>query len=460
MLGQGALVLAAPVLSRLYDPEAFGLLSVYAAVLSVLLAVASLRFDLAIPIAADPREAFDLLVLSVLLGLGTSAALALVVLLWGPQLAAAMGAAPITPYLWLLPVALFIAGCAQALGSWAVYHRLYPALGRMRATQGVVQATGQVVLGLLQAGPFGLILGDIAGRVAGVEHLLSRALTTLRATELSFRDLVRRARERWGFARVMTAASLLSALSLQVPFLLIPPLFDLASAGQYFLAYRVLILPASLVGAAVSQVFFGEASFRRDDVKRLEDLARNAAASLFAFSIPTYTIVIVGGPTLIEAVFGGQWALAGLYAQIMAPSLIIWSVASPISSLLLVGRREVESLAFTAVSLALEAGAFLIGAWCQSLTAALVFLSATSVLTNGAALWRFLRVAHVGLRQLAIPVARILLLTLPSLALVALVVFLAPGGILPAAALGWMLAVLLSARFSPEFRALLSGSHD
>jgi O-antigen/teichoic acid export membrane protein len=258
----------------------------------------------------------------------------------------------------------------------------------------------------------------------------------------------------------MTAASLLSALSLQVPFLLIPPLFDLASAGQYFLAYRVLILPASLVGAAVSQVFFGEASFRRDDVKRLEDLARNAAASLFAFSIPTYTIVIVGGPTLIEAVFGGQWALAGLYAQIMAPSLIIWSVASPISSLLLVGRREVESLAFTAVSLALEAGAFLIGAWCQSLTAALVFLSATSVLTNGAALWRFLRVAHVGLRQLAIPVARILLLTLPSLALVALVVFLAPGGILPAAALGWMLAVLLSARFSPEFRALLSGSHD
>jgi hypothetical protein len=35
-IGQGALVLASPLLTRLYDPQAFGLLSVYSAVLSVL----------------------------------------------------------------------------------------------------------------------------------------------------------------------------------------------------------------------------------------------------------------------------------------------------------------------------------------------------------------------------------------------------------------------------------------
>ena len=50
-LGQGAIVLAAPVLARLYDPAAFGLLSVYAALLSVLVSGSSLRFDMAVPIA-------------------------------------------------------------------------------------------------------------------------------------------------------------------------------------------------------------------------------------------------------------------------------------------------------------------------------------------------------------------------------------------------------------------------
>ena len=60
-IGQGAIVVAAPVLARLYDPQAFGLPSVYAAVLSVLVAIASLRFDFAIPIATDPVEVAHLL---------------------------------------------------------------------------------------------------------------------------------------------------------------------------------------------------------------------------------------------------------------------------------------------------------------------------------------------------------------------------------------------------------------
>ena len=52
----------------------------------------------------------------------------------------------------------------------------------------------------------------------------------------------------------MTLASLINALSLQVPFLIIPAAFDLRSSGQYFLAYRVLVLPASLVGSAVTLI--------------------------------------------------------------------------------------------------------------------------------------------------------------------------------------------------------------
>ncbi len=459
-LGQGAIVVAAPVLARLYDPEAFGLLSVYAAVLSILVALASLRFDFAIPIAADPDEAIHLLVLSVALALVSSIAVGVAVLVWGAPLAAVLGAAPLAPFLWMLPIALFVAATAQALQSWAVYHRSFPALGRMRAMQGVAQAIGQTALGFVQGGPFGLILGDVAGRAVGMEQLFRSLFATMRSTSLSRRAVVRRARERWGFARVMTVASLLSAVSLQVPFLLIPALFDLESSGQYFLAYRVLVLPATLVGTAVSQVFFGEASFRRADPHDLHELARNVTVSLFVFSIPTYAIVAVGGSGLFETVFGQRWALAGLYAQIMAPWLVLWSVASPISSLLLVGRRERESLAFTAAELGLRAASLGIGAMAHSLTVGLVVLAAVSAALNVSALWRFLRVASIGLRELIRPVGRILLLAIPSLGLVAVVAQVVPAGVLPASAIGWAIALALGVRFSPEPRALLAGSND
>jgi O-antigen/teichoic acid export membrane protein len=429
-------------------------------VLGILVAGGSFRFDFAIPIADDAAEAVHLLALSVILALATSVAFGLVLMVWGGELAAALGAATLTPYLWLLPIALFVATVGQALASWAVYHRAFPALGRMRAIQGAALASSQVGLGLVHLGPVGLMLGDLAGRILGTEQLFRSLFAALRSTALSLRALGDHARRRWGFARVMTAASVLSALSIQIPFLLIPAFFDLASAGQFFLAYRMIVLPASLVAAAVSQVFFGEASHRRADPRKLRDLAKNAAISLLVFSIPTYAIVAISGRVLIPTVFGAQWELAGTYAQILAPSLIVWSVASPISTLLLVGRRELESLFFTAAELVLKAGSLVFGSVLHSLTAGIVALSIVSVFIEVAALWRFLRVASVSLNELARPAARIFILTVPSLCLVAAVGAAAPSGLPIAAAIGWAVALGLAARFSPEPRALLSGSYD
>ena len=459
-LGQGAVAIAAPVLARLYDPSAFGVLSVYAALLSVLIAASSLRFDLAIPLATDAAEALHLLLLSVGLALVTSVAVGVIVLVWGTPITNALGAAPLAPFLWLLPIALFVASLAQSLSSWAVYRRSFPALGRMRATQGISQAVLQAVLGFAHVGSIGLIFGDVAGRFVGIEQLARPIWSALRTTNVSWLAIRRYAGERWPFARVMTGASFLNALSLQVPFLLIPALFDLQASGQYFLAYRILVLPGSLVAAAVSQVFFGEASFRGSDERRLHDLAYNAAVSLFVFSIPTYAIVAAVGPALIATVFGPQWNLAGTYSQFLAPSLILWSVANPISSLLLVGRRERESLMFTAGELALKAGSLVFGSLVHSLTVGIIALSISSVLINIAALWRFLRVASVSLQDLFGPTARILALSAVPLALIILVSVTLPAALLVVCAVGWAVVLLLAVRFLAEPRAFLSGSHD
>ena len=207
-------------------------------------------------------------------------------------------------------------------------------------------------------------------------------------------------------------------------------------------------------------MFFGEASFRRADPKRLHDLALNAAVSLLVFAIPTYAIVLVAGKALITTVFGESWADAGLYAQISAPWLILWCVASPISSLLLVGRRERESLAFTAAELALKVGALAAGAALHSLTAGIVVLTIVSVAINLSALWRFLRVAAVTLRDLVGPGVRIGALAAPFVAVTLVVALVNPAFLLIVCPLAWVAAVGLAVRLSPEPRALLSGSHD
>src|ERR1700733_8679269 len=63
MAGQAVSLLLSPVLTRLFTPEAFGQLSVYNSILSLLTTIASLGLELAIPICVTDIECANLLAL-------------------------------------------------------------------------------------------------------------------------------------------------------------------------------------------------------------------------------------------------------------------------------------------------------------------------------------------------------------------------------------------------------------
>jgi O-antigen/teichoic acid export membrane protein len=459
-LGQVVAIIAAPVLARLYGPSEFGALSLYVAVLSIVVSVSQLRYDLAIPSADADDEATHLTSLSLVIGVVSSLLVGVAVVVLQALAPVGLEDNHLAGVLWVMPLAVLAASVSQALGSWAIQQRQFRRLGRARAAQGVGQAVAQIGLGIVGSGSIGLVVGDLVGRTLGIEQLARPAWRAIRQVPSSIASLAGVARRWAGFAGTMTLASLANALSLQLPFLMIPYLFGLAESGQYFLAYRVLVLPASLVGAAVSQVFFGEAAQRRQDPRRLRALALNATVALMVFSIPVYLMVVVAGPTVISAIFGAQWQMAGDFSRILAPWLMVWSVASPISALLLIGKRQRESLAFTVVGLAAQVAGLGFGAMVGSLTVGLIALSAISALLDVAALWRFLRVATVRLVELIRPASRIVLVTLPSLAISAVVIVQAPGWAVPVAAASTVVALGLAAKVSPEMRYLLSGSHD
>jgi hypothetical protein len=108
----------------------------------------------------------------------------------------------------------------------------------------------------------------------------------------------------------------------------------------------------------------------------------------------------------------------------------------------------------------MKVGALLCGALVHSLAAGLIFLSAATILINIGALWRFLRVARVSLPDLIRPTGRILVLTLPWMGMLVLVGTVTQVGVAVAAPVAWATAFGISARLSPESRALVSGSHD
>lgn len=57
-------VVFSPIITRIYLPEEYGVLTVYASVLAIISISASLDYQLAIPIADDDEKAINLLALS------------------------------------------------------------------------------------------------------------------------------------------------------------------------------------------------------------------------------------------------------------------------------------------------------------------------------------------------------------------------------------------------------------
>src|ERR1700738_4276204 len=58
--GQLVSVLLSPILTRIYSPQQFGILSVYMAILTMLVVVASLRYEIALTLATSEEEAINL----------------------------------------------------------------------------------------------------------------------------------------------------------------------------------------------------------------------------------------------------------------------------------------------------------------------------------------------------------------------------------------------------------------
>lgn len=436
-IGQLLLVVTSPVLTRLFSPSDFGIFSQYIALISLVTVVASFRYELAIPLPTADQIAVNLVYVSLYLVLGVSLLTAVALTVFGNLLTEYTKSLSLTSYLWLIPFSVAGTAVCQVLNYWAVRKNRFGSLSKVRLQQSVGQLVGQISIGWVVAGPLGLFLGDVIGRLVGVAYLAKLFLMDSASIFPGFRKVIESSKEYSRFPLFMSLAALLNALALQMPFILLPTYFDVASTGLYFQAYRTLILPATLIGGAVSQVFFSASSKLKQDPEKLKELTTRLVFSILAINAPLYLGIVFVGPDVFGLVFGQQWSKAGHIAQILSPMILIWSAASPLSTLLIVGNRLKESLIFTTIELILKILPILIGAHYRSLTVAVAGISVFGVILGLLSLWRFLRIADISVREIAgilrkIFVCNIVLILSLSLAMnysnlsIVVLVFIAP----------------------------------
>jgi len=115
--GAQAITIAfAPLITRIYGPEAFGLLGTFLAILAVAAPIAALAYPIAIVLPKDDRDALGLVRLSVILSCGIAGLATALFAFGGDWLTATLGAESVAGYLFLIPVSMLFAawmGIAQ-----------------------------------------------------------------------------------------------------------------------------------------------------------------------------------------------------------------------------------------------------------------------------------------------------------------------------------------------------------
>jgi lipopolysaccharide exporter len=414
-LGQLLLVLALPVLTRLYTPADYGALAVYSSVLTVLLVLASLRFEAAIPLPDDDRAAGSLLALSMLALAVVTLVVSVLVWLAGDTLVTSAKVPALRRYLWLIPIGLAGGGAFQALSYWAIRRRAFGRIARAKVSQGIGQVATQIGLGVLNSGAPGLLIGDVIGRVAGGGGITLLALRDRAFANVSRASLVEAAGRYRRFPLMLTFSGLLNVGSLQLPSILFAAGFGAAAAGLYALSYKMLVLPTMLVAQAVGQVFLSRAAALAGEPARLRALSERTALALFAGGLPAFCAVAIAGPRLFAIVMGPQWEQAGRYAQVLAPWFALWLVSNPLSGLLNIREWQGSALAFTAVEFLLRLGSLLIGMHRGSPILAVALLSVSGIAIAAASIARFMRAGHSSIGRLIAPAAALVVLALGAL---------------------------------------------
>ena len=313
-----------PLITRIYGAEAFGLLGVFNALVSVVTPIAALTYPIAIVLPQEDAEAKGLVKLSSLIAFVVFIIVSIVLLIGGKSLLAMLDSEAIAPYVMLVPFSILFTAFVQIAQQWLIRKKLFDIRAKVAVLQSFLLNIAKTGIGLIK--PVGAVLVTLATLGHGLHSVLlwfgikksgdlAHNVTNNEKSKMSLRNL---AMKYYDFPLYRAPQGFLNAISQSLPVLMLASFFGPAAAGFYSIGRTVLAMPSTLVGQAVGDVFYPritEAFHRGEDLTRL---ILKATIALAVVGFLPFAVIVAFGPQVFSFVFGGEWVKAGEYARWMA----------------------------------------------------------------------------------------------------------------------------------------------
>jgi len=362
-IAQAIPVLLSPVLSRLYTPDDFGILALFMAISIVLSVIATGRYELAIMLPEEKRDASNLLALAVLLTIGTSVITFILVLFLKGFIAGFFDDPGIENWLYFIPLVVFFTGIYNTFNYWSTRHKTFKRNAAARISQSSAMVGTNLGLGFAGSGAIGLVAGYILGQAVAAFVLAWRTLQKFpELTKDISRHLIKsNAKKYRNFLKINTPHAFIGSLQDHGIVYVIMAFFNKAILGSYSFAFRLVTAPASLIGSSIYQVFYQKATTALQEGQEIQPMVLRIYRNLFAIGLPIFAILFFWGPPIFGFVFGEEWIMAGKIAAIIAPWLFLNFIATPVSCITVIMNKQWQGMMLSIADITLKVIAIAIG---------------------------------------------------------------------------------------------------
>ena len=330
-IAQAIPIAISPILTRLYTPEDFGVLALFVAITSIFGSIANGRYELAIMLPRKDEDAINIMALGFIINLCLSLFLLVIVILFHGKIILLLNNKDISPWLYFVPLSVFLIGCFNLLNYFNNRLKHYKELARANVYKSIGMAIVQLSLGFIKAGAAGLISGQIFSQI------ISNTKLFFNIKKLELFERIRKAKiiaigKRYrDFPKFSMWSVLANMLSTHLTNILISSFYSVKTLGFYSLAQRMLGMPSSLIGGSIGQVFFEEATKEKHKTGKAIKTFNSTLKKLLMIAMPSFALLYFIVEDLFAFIFGKEWEIAGSYAKILVPWFCIRFISSTLS---------------------------------------------------------------------------------------------------------------------------------
>jgi len=376
-------LMSEPILVRFFTPVEFGVLALFLAVATIFSSIATARYEMAIVLPKRDELAINVLFLSLFITLGMSLFSGIIVWLFSDNIISIANSPGLLGFLKWIPLYVLFAGVFQSFNQWATRKKYFNNVAASKLSQSSANASVSIATGWLGWNALGLIWGQLSGWFAASLPLFFKFYRKDRklVAHVNKKEMLLQAKEYKDFPQINSAHILSDIGQQSLVSFLIANLFTDKVLGFYSRMIRIVKVPAGFIGTAVGQVFYQKASEQWQAEGNIRPLFLKNMKIMAILGIPIFLALASFGPQIFGFVLGKEWAIAGSYAQILTPWLMLNFIISPFTDIPLIAGQQKKFFILSLVMNILVVLAFAIGYYINGrIETAFILISAFQVI--------------------------------------------------------------------------------